>query len=106
MFKRAFDGSGAGNAVVFSFDGEQMHARSGDSVAAALAANGVKVVRYTPGEGSPRGPYCMMGVCFDCLVTIDGVVNQQACLVAVAQGMVVRTQERPMPLLSTEGGGR
>ena len=43
-------------------------------------------------SGSPRAPYCMMGVCFDCLMEIDGVGNRQACLTPVADGMQVRRQ--------------
>ena len=101
MFKRVIDESGQ-DAVAFSFNGERMHARAGDSVAAALAANGVQAVRHSPAQGRPRGPYCMMGVCFDCLVTIDGAANQQACLVPVRLGMAVRTQERPMPLMAAQ----
>ena len=42
--------------------------------------------------GAPRAPYCLMGVCFDCLVTIDGVGSRQGCLVAVREGMEVETQ--------------
>lgn len=45
-----------------------------------------------PGVRRPRGPYCMMGVCFDCLVTIDGTGNQQGCQIRVRPGMRVETQ--------------
>ena len=48
--------------------------------------------RHTPVHGSSRAPFCMMGVCFDCLVEIDGVGSQQACLVRVREGMQVATQ--------------
>jgi sarcosine oxidase subunit alpha len=48
--------------------------------------------RTTPVSDSPRAPYCLMGVCFDCLVTIDGVGSRQACLVPVRAGMAVETQ--------------
>jgi predicted molibdopterin-dependent oxidoreductase YjgC len=51
------------------------------------------VRRATPVSGSPRAPYCMMGVCFDCLMEIDGVPNRQACLVPVAEGMRIRRQQ-------------
>lgn len=67
-------------------------ARPGDSVAAALLAAGVTTLRETPVSGTPRAPYCMMGVCFDCLVEIDGVGNRQACLTMVSEGMQVRRQ--------------
>ena len=59
---------------------------------AALLAAGFDHCRTTPISGAPRAPYCMMGVCFDCLVTIDGIGNRQACLTRVRQGMRVELQ--------------
>ena len=65
-------------------DGVAVAARQGDTVSAALLASGRDVRRSTAVNGTPRLPYCMMGVCFDCLVTIDGVGNRQGRLVPVA----------------------
>jgi D-hydroxyproline dehydrogenase subunit gamma len=76
----------------FTFENEPVTARPGDTVAAALLAGGVGVFRETPVTGAPRAPYCMMGVCFDCLVEIDRVSNRQACLTPVTDGMQVRRQ--------------
>lgn len=76
----------------FTFDGRAMTARAGDTVAAALLANGVVACRQTPVSHSPRAPYCLMGVCFDCLVVIDGVGNRQGCLTPLENGMRVETQ--------------
>lgn len=90
MFQRLPNASG--ERVSFTIDGRVAEALSGDSVAAALIANGVPSCRTTPVSGAPRAPYCMMGVCFDCLVTIDDVGNQQGCLVRVRPGMRVETQ--------------
>ena len=73
-------------------DGVAVAARQGDTVSAALLASGQDVRRFTAVSGAPRLPYCMMGVCFDCLVTIDGVGSRQACLVPVREGMAVETQ--------------
>ena len=73
-------------------EGKAVTAREGDSVSAALLASGLDVRRATAVSGARRLPYCMMGVCFDCLVTIDGVGNRQACLVHVRDGMVVEVQ--------------
>jgi hypothetical protein len=73
-------------------DGAPFDARAGDSVAAALLASGRLACRETPVGGAPRGPYCLMGVCFDCLVTIDGVPDQQGCTVTVRTGMRIDTQ--------------
>ena len=90
MFHRRPDDTRA--SVSISVDGRKIEARAGDTVAAALLAAGIETCRETPVTGAARGPYCMMGVCFDCLVTIDGVGNRQGCLVPVAGGMKVETQ--------------
>jgi predicted molibdopterin-dependent oxidoreductase YjgC len=89
MFRRLEPGPGD---VRFSFDGREIIARPDESVAVALLAAGETSLRETPVSGAPRAPYCMMGVCFDCLVEIDGVGNRQACLTQVAEGMRVRRQ--------------
>lgn len=60
------------------------------SVAAALLAAGTLACRASAVSGAPRGPFCMMGVCFDCLVEIDGVPNVQGCMTPVRDGMQVR----------------
>ncbi len=82
----------AADALGFTLDGRAMTARAGDTVAAALLANGVEACRQTPVSGAPRGPYCMMGICFECLVVIDGVGNRQGCLIPLQQGMRIETQ--------------
>lgn len=92
MFRRLPEIETAAEKVSFTIDGRPVSARAGDSVAAALLANGVTACRNTPVSGAARGPYCMMGVCFDCLVTIDGTGNRQGCQVRVAPGMAVETQ--------------
>lgn len=96
MFARLPDLAGA--PVEFMLDGESRTARAGDSVAAALLAAGRLACRSTPASGAPRGPYCLMGVCFECLVTIDGRANQQGCMIAIAPGMRVETQRGPRAL--------
>ena len=89
MFKRLGD---AGETISLKVDGKDIRARAGDTVASAMLAAGVDHFRTTPVTESPRAPYCLMGVCFDCLVTIDGVGSRQACLVPVREGMAVETQ--------------
>ncbi len=74
------------------FEGRPIPARPGDTVAAALLAAGIGPFRKTAVSNAPRTPYCMMGICFDCLVQIDGVPNRQACLVTVTDGMDVQRQ--------------
>jgi predicted molibdopterin-dependent oxidoreductase YjgC len=80
------------DSVRFDFEGRAIAARPGDTVAAALLAAGEITLRVTAVSGSPRAPYCMMGVCFECLMEIDGIGNRQACLTPVADGMQVRRQ--------------
>jgi predicted molibdopterin-dependent oxidoreductase YjgC len=89
MFKRLVETAAS---VALTIDGKAIAARQGDTVAAALMAAGIPHCRTTPVTQSTRAPYCLMGVCFECLVTIDGVGSRQACLVPVRQGMQVETQ--------------
>lgn len=92
MFARLPDAPDLRDVVDVIVDGTPATARAGDSVAAALLAAGIPYCRTTPVGGAPRAPFCMMGACFDCLVTIDGVGSQQACLVVVVPGMRIDTQ--------------
>ncbi|TPI11597.1 (2Fe-2S)-binding protein [Mesorhizobium sp. B4-1-3] len=77
---------------VLDFESSPVPFRSGDSVAAALLAAGASPLRESPVDDSPRAPYCMMGVCFECLVEIDGKQNQQSCLTKARPGMIVKRQ--------------
>ncbi|PZW45923.1 glycine/D-amino acid oxidase-like deaminating enzyme [Humitalea rosea] len=81
------------------FNGEQIAAVTGETIAAALSAAGHLAFRETA-SGAPRGLWCGMGACFDCLVTVDGRANQRACMVKVADGMQVASAvpARPAPL--------
>src|SRR5512137_95260 len=92
MFRRLPDADGFAVDVPVVIDGEPFIARAGDTVAAALFAAGRLSSRTTAVSATPRGPYCLMGVCFDCLVTIDDRPDQRGCLVAVAPGMRIETQ--------------
>ncbi len=84
--------------VTVELDGSPISVPSGCSVAAALLSAGLVRFRSTPVSGAPRAPYCMMGVCFECLMEIDGEPNRQTCLVEVRDGMKIRTQERARTL--------
>jgi hypothetical protein len=90
MFQRV---GKSGGDVVISVDGARVTAQAGDTVAAALLAAGLTPARTTPVSGAPRAPYCMMGVCFECLVTVDDIGNRQGCLIPVREGMRVETQK-------------
>ncbi len=77
----------------FSFDGEPVGAIPGQSVGAALIAAGHRSWRRTRRTGAPRGIFCGIGVCYDCLVTVNGRPNLRACLVGVTAGDVITTQD-------------
>jgi len=79
-------------------NGQRIPAREGQTIAAALMAAGIRVFRRTPG-GAPRGLFCGMGVCFDCLVTVDGVPNQRACMTLARPGCHVQ-----LPTEGPDGG--
>lgn len=74
------------------WEGRELPARRGESLAAALLAAGELAFRETPVSGAPRGPLCLMGACYDCLVVADGVQNVQACMTPVAPGLVAARQ--------------
>ena len=77
----------------FSFDGKEITAEPGQSVGAALIAAGHRSWRTTRHNGAPRGVFCGIGVCFDCLVIINGHPNERACLTEARPGDEVRSQE-------------
>lgn len=88
--------------IRFTFEGRRVEAQPGDSIATALLAAGSEMTRETAVSGETRAPYCLMGVCFECLVEVDGVPNRQACLVPVAEGMTVNRQ-RGAPSIDGDG---
>ncbi len=89
MFRRI---SPSGPPVGLTVDGAPVTAAAGDSVAAAMLLAGHLGFRRSAIDGTDRGPHCLIGNCFDCLVEIDGVPNRQACLTPVRGGMAVRRQ--------------
>ena len=87
--------------VAVEVEGRVVQVSRGASVAAAMLLAGLGSTRDTAIGGGARAPYCMMGVCFDCLAEIDGVANRQSCMVAVRPGMRIRRQ-RGARLLQAE----
>ena len=81
----------ATDVVSFSFNGQRVVGRKGESIAASLIAAGIRKFRHDRG-GKNRGIYCGMGTCFECLVEINGSPSQRACLISVENGINVRTQ--------------
>jgi D-hydroxyproline dehydrogenase subunit gamma len=94
MFKLAPQLDPGGPSVRFRFEGRDLQAPEGMNLAAALLFNGETIFRESPVTGAPRGPFCLMGVCFECLVAIDGQPGQ-ACMTEVAENMEIRRQRRP-----------
>ena len=81
-----------GDFTIFFHD-RPIAARAGDSIAVALLAAGITDTRTTAVSGAPRGPYCMMGACFECIADVDGRANVQTCMTPVRDGMRVRRQD-------------
>ncbi|MDH3467290.1 MAG: (2Fe-2S)-binding protein [Gammaproteobacteria bacterium] len=79
--------------IKFRFENREILAARGDSVAAALLAAGISDFRSSVVSGESRGPFCLIGNCFDCLVEIDGEPNQRSCQEPVGEGMQVRRQQ-------------
>ncbi len=87
MFKRTEPGE-----LTIFFEGAAVPARAGESAAVALLGAGVLATRRTPVSGAPRGAFCMMGACFDCLAVVDGVAGVQLCLLPVRDGLRITAQ--------------
>jgi len=90
MFRKRPDASLS--TVPVTVEGIDIRVPEGVSAAAAILLAGLAGTRETPVSGAPRAPYCLMGVCFECLAEIDGRPNRQSCMVTVAPGMAIRRQ--------------
>lgn len=78
--------------IPFTFDGRAVYAVASDSIASALLASGIRRFRSASNDHDPRGGFCFVGRCADCMVIVDGVPGTKACITAVAEGMRVETQ--------------
>ena len=92
MFRPRPDAPAATVEVEVEVEGIAVRVPEGASAAAAVLLAGIGSLRDTPVSGGARAPYCMMGVCFECLAEIDGVPNRQSCMIAVRPGMRIRRQ--------------
>jgi len=92
MFRKRPEPAPAKAGVPVTVEGSDIRVPQGVSAAAAVLLAGFAAIRETPVSSAPRGPYCLMGVCFDCLAEIDGVANRQSCMVTVVPGMAIRRQ--------------
>lgn len=77
-------------ALRFTFDGVEVTAHRGETVAEALMAGGILTLRHAPGDGGPRGVFCGMGLCQECVVRIGGTLIE-ACRVPVTEGLSVQS---------------
>lgn len=99
MFRKLYRPD-AGDTVTVVIDGTPVEAEIGESVAAVMLRTAPFHARATPVSGARRAPYCMMGVCFDCLAVVDGAPSTQTCQTSVRNGMRVERQQgawRPGP---------
>ena len=80
------------NATIF-VDGEEITAIEGEPIAAALLSAGIKKLRETQKNHKPRGIFCAIGRCTDCVMTVDGVSNVRTCVTPVKDGMIINTQK-------------
>lgn len=81
-----------GELVTFLFDGKEVKGYEGEPIAAALKAEGLMVHRYTAKEHKPRGIFCAIGRCTDCVMIVDGVPNVRTCITPLKAGMDIKTQ--------------
>ena len=102
MFK-AFDGEERAQLTI-QVDGNSVRVPAGITVAAAVAEYARKTsIRISPATGEARAPFCFMGTCHECLMEIDGIPNQQACIIEVREGMQIKRQ---MAGPHAHGGGK
>jgi succinate dehydrogenase/fumarate reductase-like Fe-S protein len=90
MFRRRPDAPPT--TVAVTVEGRTIRVPAGATAAAAFLLAGLPSIRETPARDTPRAPYCLMGVCFECLMIIDGVPSRQACQTSVRQGMRIARQ--------------
>lgn len=78
--------------IIIDVDGKKIKAKKGEMIAAALMANGIKIHRYTVKRKEPRGVFCGIGQCTDCVMVVNGKPNVRTCITPVEEGMIIKTQ--------------
>ena len=78
--------------ITFTYEGVELSAQPGQSIAAALIANNERITRFTRIENKARGAFCGIGICFDCLIIVNGQSNQRSCITEIQEGMVLAVQ--------------
>lgn len=82
-----------GSEIEIIVNGKPVKAYEGESVAAAILATGKRSLRTTSKVHEPRGLYCAIGICFECVMTIDNIPNTRTCQAFVRNGMIIETQQ-------------
>jgi len=91
-----------GRRIQFTFDGKTMEGFEDEPIAIALHSNGVMVHRYTTKRNEPRGIFCAIGRCTDCIMVVNGIPNVRTCVEQLKEGMVIQTQMGIGPNISME----
>jgi hypothetical protein len=91
-----------GSRIQFIFDGQPMEGFEGEPIAIALRSNDVMIHRYTARRNEPRGMFCAIGRCTDCIMVVNGRPNIRTCVEPLKAGMVVETQKGHGPEKITE----
>ncbi|MBW1699307.1 MAG: (2Fe-2S)-binding protein [Deltaproteobacteria bacterium] len=91
--RRVKSGLKRGRRFEIEVDGEKIIAYEGETIASAILASGRRTLRYTPQKGHPRGIYCGIGLCHDCIMTVDGIPNTRTCQTLATPGCRVETQK-------------
>ena len=78
--------------VRIEVDAKNIEAFEGEPIAAVLVASGIRIFRKTTKRGDPRGVYCAIGLCTDCVMIVDGMPNVRTCITPVKDGMKIKTQ--------------
>ncbi len=79
--------------VTIEVDGKKIKAKRGEMIIAALVADGIRINRYTLKKKEPRGIFCGIGQCTDCVMVVNGRINVRTCITPVVDGMVIQTQQ-------------
>lgn len=79
--------------VTIEVDGKKIKAKKGEMIIAALIANGIRINRYTLKKKEPRGIFCGIGQCTDCVMVVNGRINVRTCITPVVDSMVIQTQQ-------------
>jgi predicted molibdopterin-dependent oxidoreductase YjgC len=79
--------------ITFLFDGKEICARKGETIAVALHAAGIRALGHSHNKKRARGLFCAIGNCSSCMVVVNGEANVKSCIELARHGMIVETQK-------------